>query len=392
MTETAQMKNLFTEHYGPAAGPLYCYFAPGRVNLIGEHIDYNGGYVFPAAVSLGIYAAIRFRPDSVVNLKSVNAAGGVTVDLTRPIAYQEEDGWGNYPKGVLRYLQAEGRQLKGCDILFRGTLPDGAGLSSSAALLVLTAYMLLHANGETAIDRPQLARFCQRIENEFIQVNCGIMDQFAVAMGRKECAILLDCETLDCEYIPLALKSHSLIIMNTGKKRELTESRYNERRRECEQALAILRRQRPLKNLCQATLSEVEEFLPEGAVRKRARHVVSENGRVAKAIEFLRAGDILGFGGLLTASHDSLKNDYEVSGPELDAIVARALAYPGCIGARMTGAGFGGCAIALVEQGSAEAFAAAVAGGYQKVTGREPQFYAAGIGDGVKLLETWGGG
>ena len=386
MTEVTQMKSLFFEYYGPGGGPVQCYFAPGRVNLIGEHIDYNGGYVFPAALSLGVYAVVRFRQDNVVNLKSTNAGGAVSVDLSGPIVYQEEDGWGNYPKGVLKYLQAEGHRLKGCDILFHGTLPDGAGLSSSAAILVLTAYLLLYAGGEMAIDRPWLARFCQRIENEFIHVNCGIMDQFSVAMGRREYAILLDCETLEYKYIPFALKNHSLIIMNTNKKRELTESRYNERRSECEQALDLLRRHRPLKNLCQATLSEVEELLPDGALRKRARHVVSENSRVSKAIDCLQAGDIVNFGELITASHNSLMNDYEVSGPELDAIVAQALAYPGCIGARMTGAGFGGCAIALVESESVEDFTVAVAKGYQSVTGRQPQFYEAGIGDGVKLL------
>ena len=387
MMDMNHLKNIFEEEYGSSSLPIQYFFAPGRVNLIGEHIDYNGGSVFPAALSLGIYGVIRLRPDDLIQLKSTNTLVKVTVDLKAPVVYNIQDGWGNYPKGVIKYLLDSGHSLKGYDILFSGNLPDGAGLSSSAAILVLTAFMLRYVSGDQTIERPALARFCQKVENEFIKVNCGIMDQFAIAMGRKECAILLDCETLEYNYIPFVLGAYRLVIMNTNKKRELADSKYNQRRGECEQALKIISRHHPILNLCQALLSDVETYIEDEVLRRRARHVVSENNRVLIATQQLQQGDLIGFGLLMSQSHMSLKNDYEVTGLELDCIVDSALKATGCIGARMTGAGFGGCAIALVESSLVEEFKLTVTRGYQKTTGLIPDFYVANIADGVKVVE-----
>lgn len=384
--DTVQLSSLFSRLYGPAAEPIRYFFAPGRVNLIGEYTDINGGYVFPAAISLGIYGAMRQRPDRTIRLTSTNASQEVAVDLEAATVFNASDGWANYPKGIISFLQREGYPLSGCDILFAGTLPEGAGLSSSAALLVLTAYMLRQRGSRTAdVDRSELARFCQRVENQFMGVNCGVMDQFAVARGKADNAILLECGSLDFEYVPVDLRDYVLLIMNTNKKRELTESCYNMRRSECDEALAMIGRSRPIRHLCQATPAEVEA-LPEGLPRQRARHVVSENARVLLAAQYLKIGDLARFGELLTASHRSLQYDFDVSGPELDAIVGSALSAPGCIGARMTGAGFGGCAIALVARQQAEEFRGIVNQAYLAGTGRTPSFYEVGIADGVKAL------
>lgn len=387
MMDINHLKNVFEGEYGVSSQPMHCFFAPGRVNLIGEHIDYNGGCVFPAALSLGIYGIVRFRSDQLIHLKSTNASLTVTVDLKDPILYSMEDSWGNYPKGVIKYLLESGHSLGGYDILFSGNLPDGAGLSSSAAILVLTAFMLRYVGGDRDIERTALAKFCQKVENEFIKVNCGIMDQFAIAMGRENCAILLDCETLTYKYFPFVLGEYSLVIMNTNKKRELAESKYNQRRGECEQILEIIRGHHPVASLCQAVLADVETYIEDEVLRRRAYHVISENNRVLMATELLAQGKIVDFGRLMTESHMSLKSHYEVTGLELDSIVDSALKAAGCIGARMTGAGFGGCAIALVESARVEEFKLTVAQGYQGATGLIPNFYVANIADGVKNVD-----
>lgn len=385
--DISQLQHMFQNQYGTSSQPIHCFFAPGRVNLIGEHIDYNGGFVFPAALSLGIYGMLRFRSDRTISLKSMNASLEVTVDLQQTIRYSLQDDWANYPKGVIKDLLERGHTLGGYDILFFGNLPDGAGLSSSAAMLVLTAFMLRSAEGDSNIDRIELAKTCQAVENEFIKVKCGIMDQFAVAMGRSDFAILLNCQTLDHQYIPFVLGEYCLVIMNTNKKRELAESKYNQRRDECEQILEIIRRHRPVANLCQVSSAEIKKYIEDEVLRRRAYHAVSENARVLLAAKRLEQGDIVGFGGLMTESHTSLRKDYEVTGLELDSIVDHALKATGCIGARMTGAGFGGCAIALVERGALEKFKLAVTQGYQRDTGLKPEFYAADIAEGVKKIK-----
>lgn len=387
MMDIHYLKGAFEGEYGANSQPIQFFFAPGRVNLIGEHIDYNGGYVFPAALSLGIYGVLRLRSDRLIHLKSTNASLTVTVDLKNQIVNSKQDGWGNYPKGIIKYLLDSGHTLGGYDILFCGNLPDGAGLSSSASILVLTAFMLRYAGGDRDIDRTILAKFCQTVENQFIKVNCGIMDQFSIAMGRQDCAILLNCETLDYKYVPFVLGEYQLVIMNTNKKRELAESKYNQRRGECEQVLEIIRSHHWVTNLCQVLPTDVEKYIKDEVLIRRAYHVVSENNRVLMATELLKKGDIIGFGLLMTESHMSLKNNYEVTGLELDSIVDNALKASGCIGARMTGAGFGGCAIALVLSGKMEEFKLAVTKGYQKETGLRPDFYVTNIADGVKILE-----
>ncbi|WP_237714884.1 MULTISPECIES: galactokinase [Pelosinus] len=382
-----QFKDRFHKEYGSSSNQSkHCFFSPGRVNLIGEHIDYNGGYVFPAALSLGIYGALRFRSDNLIQLKSTNTSLEVSVDLKKPIAFNEEDRWANYPKGVIKQLLDDGYSLKGCDILVSGNLPDGAGLSSSAALLVLIAFMLRYAGGETTIDKVELAKFCQQVENRFMGVNCGIMDQFSVAMGKQDHAILLDCDTLQYKYTPFVLGEYSLVIMNTNKKRELADSKYNQRRSECETVLGIIREHRQVVSLCQVSFEDVEKYVKDDVLQRRARHVISENRRVLLAVELLSQGDIIGFANLMTQSHISLKNDYEVTGLELDTIVECALKRAGCIGARMTGAGFGGCAIALVATDQLEAFTVTVNQEYEQKTGLKPDFYVARISDGVKAI------
>ncbi len=380
---TEELLRKFDDLFGHGNEPQI-FFAPGRVNLIGEHIDYNGGCVLPAALEIGITALVRPNSSSIVEMKSLYTKGIVSIDLNNKIEALEND-WGNYPKGVIAYLLKENRKLKGCSILFYTTLPAGSGLSSSAALEVLTAFLMLKIAGEK-IHPVEIALLCQRVENEFINVSCGIMDQFSVAMGKENCALLLNCQSLDCQYIPLQLNEYTLVIMNTNKKRELASSKYNERKNECDAALNELQNHYPISTLCEAELYQVELHIIDETLKKRARHVISENARVKQSMEALKNNDLKKFGTLLTASHLSLQNDYEVSGFELDTIVSESLKIESCIGARMTGAGFGGCAIALVESSSVEEFKEKVSAVYYNKTSIIPAFYESKIGDGVREL------
>ncbi|SHF25672.1 galactokinase [Caloramator proteoclasticus] len=381
--EVKTLKDMFEKEYGE--GVVDVYFSPGRVNLIGEHIDYNGGYVFPGALTIGIYGMLRDRSDNIIRLRSKNAIGEVVIDLDREIVYDERDDWGNYPKGVIKKIMELGYKVNGFDILFYSNLPDGAGLSSSAAIEVLTAYILLHKNKAEDIDRVEIAKLCQEVENKFVGVNCGIMDQFAVSVGRENNAILLDCSNLYYEYVPFNLKDSSLVIMNTNKRRELSESKYNERRAECDKALDIIKAHKEIENLCQAEIKDLD-YIEDETIKKRARHAITENMRVKEAVKVLREGDIEAFSKLLIQSHKSLKEDYEVTGLHLDAIVEEALKFKGCLGARMTGAGFGGCAIAIVKEGMEEEFINEVSNRYKDRTGIKADFYISKIGDGVKFI------
>jgi len=376
------LKRLFIERYG-AAGDLLIFFAPGRINLIGEHIDYNGGLVLPGALSLGIYGCLRFRDDDLIHLKSLNEEQNVTINLKNDIIYNPDVRWVNYPAGVIKYLLDNHKQVRGCDILFAGDLPDGGGLSSSAAIEVLTAYMLLYAHGEKDIDLVWLARLCQQVENEFIGVSCGIMDQFAVSLGRKDNALLLNTATLEYEYIPFRLELYRLIIMNTKKKRELAASSYNERRAECEQALAIIQAHHPVATLVEAGLDDARQLIDNEVLFRRARHVITENHRVQEAVKALKNEDLATFGRLLIDSHISLRDDYEVAGFELDNIVEAALAVDGCLGARLTGAGFGGCALALVHGECVQEFIRQVTQVYTEKTHIKPDLYVSTLQDGV---------
>jgi len=381
--------NTFQKIYGESEKPVHRFFSPGRINLIGEHIDYNGGYVLPVAINLGINGLMNLRNDNFIYLKSMDFPNEVKVDLNAGADYRKEDGWGNYAKGVIKFLLEDGFPLKGCNILIKGELPNGAGLSSSAALEVLIGFMLLSQNQiPEEIDRTYLALLGQRVENKFIGVNSGIMDQFVIANAKKDYALLLDTQNLTYEYIPCYLNGYSLIIMNTNKRRELASSQYNQRRKECENALEKINQSKETKvdNLCQCSVKDLK-YLDNEIELKRARHVITENQRVIQASKLLKNNDIEGFGALLIQSHNSLKNDYEVTGFELDTIVDEALKIKGCVGARMTGAGFGGCAIALVEKSQVKTFKEQVFKNYYEKTKIEPSLYETTIEYGVKILK-----
>ncbi|MFA6075184.1 MAG: galactokinase [Negativicutes bacterium] len=383
---THELKRKFIALFGESDLPLLEYFSPGRINLIGEHIDYNGGFVFPAALTLGITAVVRRRSDKQIIMNSLNAEGQVVISTNAPVVYDEKDGWGNYPKGVLQLLINRGMNIGGCEILFSSTLPDGAGLSSSAAIETLTYYIICSL-ASTEIDAVQMAKDCRQVENNFIKVNCGIMDQFTVAMGRANRAILLDCATIEYQYVPLTLGDYSLVIMNTNKRRELADSKYNERRTECDAALDCIRkRDGSIANLCQATPDLALKSIIDPVLRKRALHAISENARVLDAVEALKANNLAHFGDLLNASHQSLKDYYQVTGVELDTIVEEALNRGECIGARMTGAGFGGCAIALVRTVALDEFVSVVGANYLQRTGLKADFYISTIGDGTRFV------
>lgn len=382
--EISYLKEQFLKCYGGNASEIQCYFSPGRVNLIGEHIDYNGGFVFPCAISLGIYGMARKREDSIIRLKSSLRNNEIIIDLNNDIKYLEADSWGNYPKGVIKALLLNGYQLSGCDVLFMNNLPDGAGLSSSASIEVLTAYMLLHLNGIDSIDRIFLSKLCKDVENNFIDVTCGIMDQFSVAMGKKGCAILLDCENLSYKYVPLNLCNHKIVIINSNKKRKLSDSKYNERRNECNQILNLIKDKLPIKNLCDAEFNDICKYISDETLLKRARHVITENKRVLSAVKFLEDNNLKKFGELMIESHISLSKDYEVTGFELDSLAEIAWKAEGSLGARMTGAGFGGCVIAIVDKEKIEQFKDEVFNQYLSKTGLTPDFYICDVGDGVK--------
>jgi galactokinase len=383
MNALTSLPQQFAERYGPSQSGLRSFLAPGRINLIGEHTDYNGGLVMPAALSLGIAAACRPRDDHVAHFCSSSSTLDVEINLGQPIVPVPERGWGNYPASVLRELLAIGLELPGADVFFSSNLPQGAGLSSSAAIEVLTAFAFLSLANVPDVSRKATALLCQRAENEFIGVNCGIMDQFAVALGKADHALVLDCVTLDYHYVPINFETCQLVIMDTRIQRGLAVSRYNERRAECDKASVLLGSSVPSSGLAHARLSDAEARILDPTLLRRVRHVVSEQERVEQSVRLLAAGDVAAFGKLLSASHASLRDDYEVTGPHLDAIVDAANSFPDCLGARMTGAGFGGCAIALVQKPAVGEFTQWVGSSYKAAVGLEPRFYLAHVADGV---------
>ena len=371
--------------------PEQAFFAPGRINLIGEHTDYNGGHVFPCAITYGTYAVAKKREDNLVRLYSVNFPNKeiIEFDLTQ-LDYEKQHNWANYPKGMIRYIKEAGYDIpQGFECVIEGNIPNGAGLSSSASIELLTG-VLLGGLFKLGIARLDMIKLGKRVENEFIGVNSGIMDQFAIGMGKKDAGILLDCQTLNFQYAPIKLEGYKILIMNTNKRRELADSKYNERRGECEQALAQLQQKLPIEALGQLTEAEFDEnqtLIPNETVRKRAKHAVYENVRTLKALEELTAGNLEAFGQLMNQSHISLRDDYEVTGVELDSLVEAAWKQPGVMGARMTGAGFGGCAIAIVENEQVDSFIANVGAAYQDKIGYPADFYVASIGDGAKEIQ-----
>ncbi|MDQ0256086.1 galactokinase [Evansella vedderi] len=369
---------------------LHYFFAPGRVNLIGEHTDYNGGLVFPCALTVGTYAAIKQRKDNLVRLYSDNfpEKGIITVSLT-DLDYKKEDDWANYPKGVIETLKKHGFEGKGgFDAVYYGNIPNGAGLSSSASIELVTAVLWDWMN-DFNLDRIQLVKFSQEAENKYIGVNCGIMDQFAIGMGKEENAVLLDCNTLHYEYAPVQLEGMKLVIANTNKRRGLADSKYNERRSECENALKDLQAVTEINNLCDLSTEEFERIkdeIKDPIAQKRAAHAISENERTKIAAQKLKEKDVIAFGKLMNESHVSLRDDYEVTGEYLDALVNAAWEEENVLGSRMTGAGFGGCTVSLVREDNMEEVLDRIASSYEKATGIKPDFYIVGIGHGAKKL------
>ena len=384
-----QLRSDFATIFGAEAD--HTFFSPGRINLIGEHTDYNGGHVFPAAISLGTYGAARKRDDNLLRFYSANFEdkGIIEVPL-EDLRFEKEHNWTNYPKGVLHFLQKAGHVIdKGMDVYVFGNIPNGSGLSSSASLELLTG-IIAERLFDLKLERLDLVKIGKQTENEFIGVNSGIMDQFAIGMGAYQRAIYLDTNTLEYELVPLDLKDTVVVIMNTNKRRELADSKYNERRAECEKAVEELK-----QKLSIATLGELNEldfdeysYLIQDENRlKRARHAVLENQRTLQAQAALQAGNLEKFGRLMNASHVSLEHDYEVTGLELDTLAHTAWEQEGVLGARMTGAGFGGCAIALVRKDAVEAFQKNVGQKYEEVVGYAPSFYIAEIAGGSRVLD-----
>lgn len=383
-----QSKSRFKEIFGYS--PEGVYFSPGRVNLIGEHTDYNGGHVFPCALTIGTYGAASLRSDSTVRMYSDNfPEDGIIEFQLKDIAYVESHGWANYPKGVIYSFKKSGIEItRGFDMHVRGDIPNGAGLSSSASIEVLTAVMLNDLN-KLNVPMLDMVKMSQRAENEFIGVNCGIMDQFAVGMGREGHAMLLDTETLEYSYEKVDLKESSIIIANTNKRRGLSDSKYNQRRAECEEALSLLQKKLSIKSLGELTGAELEkniELIPNGVLRRRAKHAVLENDRTVRAADALERNDMAEFGRLMYESHASLRDDYEVTGFELDTLVEIASKISGVIGSRMTGAGFGGCTVSIVKNESIANFIDTVSTEYQEAVGYKADFYVVSIGEGARRL------
>ena len=379
----------FTEVFGDAEGAKV-YFAPGRVNLIGEHTDYNGGHVFPCALTIGTYGVARKREDNKLRFYSMNFEhlGVIESSLDDLKPYPEAD-WTNYPKGVIWAFGEKGMKVEtGMDILLNGNIPNGSGLSSSASVEVLTGFILRDLFG-FEVSNQDLALIGQFSENKYNMVNCGIMDQFAIAMGKENCAIFLDTADLSYEYAPIKLENAKIVISCSNKKRGLGDSKYNERRSECETALAELQNvinTPSLGALTEAQFDEVQCNIASDIRRKRAKHAVYENQRTIKAVEALKANDVALFGQLMNASHVSLRDDYEVTGIELDTLVEEAWKIEGVIGSRMTGAGFGGCTVSIVKDEAIDTFIKEVGAAYLEKIGYAADFYVVEIGDGPCVL------
>ena len=381
-----QLKAKFIEKFGE--GDVSGYFSPGRVNLIGEHNDYNGGFVFPCALSFGIYCLIRKTERKTVKFASLDMPFEAEVnveDLNKAIGKE----WVNYPIGVFAQFMKKGLTFdKGADMLFYGDVPTGAGLSSSAALEVVTGVVINDMYG-FGIDRIELAKMGQKAEHEYALVNCGIMDQFASAMGKKDHAIFLNCDTLAYELVPVKLEGVKIVISNTNSPHKLDSGKYNERVAECQAAVKAIQPFQQINALGEISWEDflkVEGKIENDTVRRRARHVVSEIQRTEDAVKELKAGNLVRFGELMNGSHDSLRDDYEVTGFELDTMVEEGRKIEGVIGTRMTGGGFGGCTVSLVKDDAVEAFIQQVGANYEEKTGLKPVFYVAEIGDGGKKI------
>lgn len=384
------LKERFIKEFGEG-GELYVFRSPGRVNLIGEHTDYNGGYVFPAALTMATTIIARPREDSIVRMMATDLGEMVEGDLNTIDEYKDLK-WGNYQFGVFKELRDNGYNIVGADMLYDDTTPHGGGLSSSAAIEVASAIAMAYLGGRRDIDGIEIAKIGQMAEHHYIGVNCGIMDQFSSAMGKENHAIFLNCKTLDYELVPVELSKHGIkiVVSNTNKKRSLASSKYNERRAECEAGLKILQKYIPSADcLGDISLGEFEKYedkIEDEVIRRRIRHVISEDDRVEKSVEVLNKGDLEAFGRLMNESHDSLRDDYEVSCVELDTLVEEARKVDGVLGSRMSGAGFGGCTVSLIKDESVDKYIKQAGAAYREKIGYDADFYISEIGDGGKFL------
>ena len=384
------LKENFIEVYGAGDNEIRMFASPARINIIGEHIDYNGGKVFPAAIDRYLYCAIRKRADSKIIYNDLFFPGTYTFDINDDFKFDKANDYANFLNGILSCMKKRGLYFPcGFEVLVASNVPSAGGISSSSALECGFAWAVSETFGFN-ISRKDIALMGQQSEHEFMNVNCGIMDQYIIATGKKDTAELLDCAKIEHEYVPLNLGDYRFVVMNTKKQRKLADSKYNERRAQCEQGLAELQAAGlNVPDLCSITPEAFEKAgsaIKDEVIYRRVRHCVTENDRVLRAVAALKANDLQELGRLLYASHNSLRDDYEVTGIELDTLVDVAGKQNGCIGARMTGAGFGGCAIALVHKDSTEEFIKNVQSEYTKVVGYEGGFFACSSGDGVKEI------
>ena len=385
-----EMRSVYAKIFG-SESEAESFFSPGRVNLIGEHTDHEGGYVFPCAITFGIFALAMKRPERRLRMYSMNFDSDFdsAFEISFDDVHEKLTGsrsWVNYPLGIVSTLRKHGYEFNsGVDILYNGNLPDGAGLSSSAALEVLTVKIFSELLG-LSIDGVKAALYSQEAENNFVGMHCGIMDQFAVSMGKKNHAVLLNCSTLDYSYVPLELGYSRIIITNSNVPHSLVGSEYNLRREQCESALKDIQKVRDVSCLCDLTPDEfmkVSDSIHDPVTLKRARHAVYENGRALKAAEALRAGDLITFGKLMNESHVSLRDDYQVTVPEIDSLVELEWNCPGVLGSRMTGGGFGGCTVSIVKNDAVDEFIRSVGSEYTRITGRTASFYTVDTSDGA---------
>ena len=387
----------FIKLYGGTKDDLRVFQSPGRVNLIGEHTDYNGGYVFPAALTMKTTIVARKRNDNIIRLKATDLDVVVEADINNLDAYRDLS-WGNYQIGVAYVLKQAGYDIVGCDLLYDDTVPHGSGLSSSAAIEVSTGICFATFSNEKngidkKIDMIEMALLGQKAENQYCGVNCGIMDQFASAMGKKDHAIFLKCDDLTYDYAPIKLDGMKIILSNTKKKHSLGASKYNERRSECEKGFEMLKTVLPDKScLGEISVAEFEEnkhIITDEVILKRIKHVIYEDDRVLNSLKALKNGDIELFGRYMNESGDSLRYDYEVTGDELDVMVEEGRKIAGVLGSRMTGGGFGGCTVSIVKSEFVDTFINEVGKNYKARTGITPEFYVSEIGDGGKEIKTF---
>lgn len=385
------IKNLIREFIktnGDTDEDIYVFFAPGRINMIGEHTDYNGGFVLPCSLQFGTYLVVRPTLETKLMFKSMNFPATAEVCQKQKINRIGSE-WVNYPLGVISEFHNRSLPVPGMELLYAGDIPNGAGLSSSASIEVVTAFAI-NSLMQLGLTNFELVKISQLAENEFVGMQCGIMDQFAVTMGKKDHVVFLNCDTLDYELVPLKLGEYNLVITNTNKKRALADSKYNERRSQCEEAVKILQNENNISNLSKldiATFEKYKEKITDPVVRKRAKHVIYENQRVVDAVHALKNGELKRFGKLMYESHQSLKTDYEVSCAELDVLVEEAKKVEGVLGSRMTGGGFGGCTVSIVHNSQVETFEHTVGYNYTNRTGLTADFYLAEAGDGVKKIQ-----